>query len=208
MNTADIIDPLALATQGRELEGKLQQADLPRLLPLLFGSSGEKVGSGEEADVDREAGDVSYTLSFGVDEGGVPTVTGAVQASLVLQCQRCMEAMILPVDVNVRLGIVSSRKATEQLPGGYEPLVVPDADISVATLVEDELILALPVVAMHEIEACPQSKAFLGSRAGLKEGPDEIGPEGESTPKRENPFAVLAELKVDKKDHDRNTNED
>jgi uncharacterized protein len=201
----DIIEPLALATQGRELEGKLRQADLPRLLPLLFRSNGKvsangKVGSSKKEDADREAEDVFYMLSFGVDEGGVPIVTGGVQASLVLQCQRCMEAMVLPVAVNVRLGIVSSRKAAEQLPGGYEPLVVSEADISIATLIEDELILALPVVAMHAIEDCPQGEAYLGSRVG----PDEAGPADESTPKRENPFAVLAELTVDKKDHPKN----
>lgn len=199
VNTVDIIEPLALATQGRELEGKLRQADLPRLLPLLFRSNG-KVSSSKKEDAGREAEDVSYTLSFGVDEGGVPIVTGGVQASLVLQCQRCMEAMVLPVAVNVRLGIVSSRKAAEQLPGGYEPLVVSEADISIATLIEDELILALPVVAMHAIEDCPQGEAYLGSRAG----PDGAGPADESTPKRENPFAVLAELTVDKKDHPKN----
>ncbi len=193
MNTVDIIEPLALAAQGRELEGKLRQSDLPRLLPLLFSVNG-KVGSDKEKNIG--ATDVEYTLRFGLDEGGVPMVTGTVQTALVLECQRCMEGMTWPVAAKIRLGIASSRKAAEQLPASYEPLVVSEADITVATLIEDELILALPSIAMHEIDECPQGEAFLG----LKEGSEKVGPEDKSTPKRENPFAVLAELKVDKKD--------
>ena len=171
----DNIEPFALASHGRTFEGKVPLAELGRLLPLVRSTGGE----------------AEFALHFGVDEGGVPCVGGQVKATLVLQCQRCMEEMTFPVSIKVQLGLVTSREAAERLPDSYEPLVVTGDEISIASIVEDELILALPIVAMHEIEDCPQGVAFL---AMDKHGPDQ-DQDNILAPKRENPFAVLAKLK-------------
>jgi len=57
--------------------------------------------------------------------------------------------------------------------------------LRVATLVEDELLLSLPVVARHDDESpCrPTSQRF--------------GPDDEAVAERDNPFAVLERLKKD-----------
>ena len=168
----EIIEPLALAIQGRTMEGRIDVARLARLLPLLRSSEGEAV----------------YSLRFDRDEGGVPCVVGEVSATLVLQCQRCMEDMAYPVKAKVRLGIVTSRQTVEQLPDRYEPLLVSESDISVASIVEDELILALPIVAMHKTEECSSGEAYQ----------QQVVTQEDNTcakPQRENPFAVLAQLK-------------
>jgi uncharacterized protein len=99
------------------------------------------------------------------------------------------------VATRTRLGIVTSQTAAEQLPERYEPLLVPstdmedeaDSEITIATIVEDELILALPQVAMHKTDECPQGEAFLGSAKGE---------EDVAATQRENPFAVLSQLKT------------
>jgi len=177
MSTKGTIEPLALAAQGRTLEGCLPISSLLRLLPLL-------APGGPESSVQ---GDAEYVLEFGLDEGGSPRVAGWVKATLPLICQRCMESMGLPVLTRTRLGIVSSRAAAQQLPGCYDPLLMLDNEITVASIVEDELILALPQVAMHSNEECPQGEAFLniGDRQ-----------EDATTAQRENPFAVLSRLKT------------
>jgi uncharacterized protein len=169
----EIIEPLSLAARGRTLEGRIPLAALSRLVPLLQGAEGDAV----------------YRLHFEMDEGGVPRVNGQVEATLLLQCQRCMEAMPFPVSSRVRLGIVRDRQAAEQLPANLEPLLVSEEGITVAAIVEDELILALPVVAMHELEVCPQGEAFRTNPG------DDQGQGSADSEKRENPFAVLAQLK-------------
>lgn len=178
---AEIIEPRALATQGRVLEGSVKLATLKRVLPL----------------VRSDAGDVDYTLRFDIDEGGIPCVKGEVRATLMLQCQRCMEDMEYPVKAKVSLGIVPSREAAEQLPGKYEPLLESGDEISVTSIIEDELILALPLVAMHELEECPQAQAVAAQ-----------GEEDKSAPRRESPFAILAQLKEDGTQTHTNTDEE
>ena len=169
----DSIEPLALATQGRLIEGKVALKELKRLLPLLRSSSGE----------------VEFSLNFETDEAGIPRIRGKVQTMLSLQCQRCMEDMEFPVSSKVRLGIVPSREAAEHLPDNYEPLVCDD-ETTIVSVLEDELILALPIVAMHKVEDCPQGDAFSIQKDELEEGEMNNG-----STDRENPFAVLEQLK-------------
>jgi uncharacterized protein len=162
----ELIDPLSLAAKGRTLEGRIPLAKLARLGPSLQSTQGEAEAS----------------LRFGVDEAGMPNVTGRVRATLMLQCQRCMQAMAYAVDSQIRLGIVKSREAAERLPANYDPLLVSGEEMKAADIVEDELILALPIVAMHERADCPLGAEFQEQEA-------------DAEPKRENPFAVLAGLK-------------
>lgn len=169
----DVIEPFALARQGRTIEGKVPLAALARVVPLLQSVSG----------------DVEFSLHFDTDEAGLPRIRGRVNTTLVLQCQRCMEDMKYPVSVKTRLGIVASKEAAEHLPENYEPLVVTEEETSIVSLLEDELILALPIVAMHKIEDCPQGDAYTKDMDHEKEA------EKDANAIRENPFAVLAQLK-------------
>jgi len=171
----DVIEPFALARQGRTIEGKIAVADLPRVVPLL-------------RSVD---GDVEYSLHFDSDEAGIPRIRGKVSSTLIVQCQRCMEDMEYPVSVKTRLGIVASKEAAEKLPDNYEPLVVTGEETSIVSLLEDELILALPIVAMHEIEDCPQGDAIINNADHVKDAERE----NTASSARENPFAILAQLK-------------
>ncbi len=175
----DTIEPLALASSGRILEGRLPVSSLPRLLPLLV------------LDEATTSHDVEYLLEFGIDEGGTPRVTGSVSATLPVICQRCMTVMSLPVSTRTQLGIVSTREAAQQLPERYEPLLQTtdenDADISIASIIEDELILALPLVAMHNKEDCSQDAALMSTASEQ---------ENAAMTQRENPFAVLSQLKT------------
>lgn len=170
----NIIEPFELATQRRTLEGRLPVSSLPRLIQSLSTSDAEVLGHYQ----------VDYVLHFGVDEGGVPGITGTVQAVLPLECQRCMEQMEFPVSLELKLALVKTRQAAQQLPENYDPLLVlHDEEISVESIIEDELILALPQVAMHEVKDCPKGEAFLNIEDG-------------AAPQRKNPFAVLAQLKT------------
>ena len=189
----DNIEPFALATRGWTIEGKIPLAELQRLGTLVRSTQRQhndamSISGNPEGDLE---GNAEFTLSFDIDEGGVPRVGGHVSTILILQCQRCMEEMEYPVALKVQLGIVPSRQAAENLPDNYDPLVVSGDEITIASILEDELILAMPIVAMHENESCPQGEAFNNIASFGQEA--EVGNMAAS--KRENPFAVLAQLK-------------
>jgi len=101
-------------------------------------------------------------------------------------CQRCMKPMSVQVASEVSLGIVSSDARAAQLPEGFEPLIVEEEPIALARVVEDELILALPIVALHEDQACEPVLEELQAEA------DKIERQTEA---QTNPFAALSELK-------------
>lgn len=181
----DTIDPLALVSRERQIDGVLALSRMPRLQPLIRNSSDE----------------ARFRLRFQMEEGVIPTVKGVIESRFVLECQRCMGEMELPVTVKVHLGIVQTREQAERLPARMEPLLVSGgSEISIATIIEDELILALPTVAMHKIEDCPQGQKFLGAKQGSGEEPQASD--------RKNPFAALAQLKETLSADESNTDEE
>jgi len=162
----EFIEPLRLAELGRVLRGHLSLSRFRRLAQILSAADGE----------------AEVMLEFGTDERGRPQVTGTVKAELELICQRCLESMRLPVVAEVRLGLVSSEAEEDQLAPGFEAVPVGEGPVSVADIVEDELILGLPLVPMH-----PQTQCGAVEEYALDVG------EGAQAP--ESPFAVLASLK-------------
>lgn len=129
-----------------------------------------------------EHGGVEVALEFDIDEQGRPHVRGRIQAHLELVCQRCLEPMGVALDLEPHLGVVESEPEAEHLPEEYDPLVVGEDPLFLADLIEDELVLSLPIVPRHADERC----------AGVEGGKEQNDPAD-----RENPFAALAVLKRD-----------
>lgn len=127
--------------------------------------------------VDAE-GECRFSLEFGRDAMNQAFVEVRAEADLPLQCQRTLERYLHPVEVVQRLGLITSEAQEAALPEEMEPLLVPESgELRGIDLVEDELILALPVVPIN-----PDSSL-----------PDTIWPlEEEQKP---NPFTVLSALK-------------
>jgi uncharacterized protein len=131
-----------------------------------------------------DAGLAQYQLDFGRDEFGTAYVEVRVQAPLWLLCQRTLEPFVMPITVDSRLGLIRSERDEAALPGGYEPLLVAEDDkLNPIDVIEDELLLALPLVPVNPDSALPEEVAHLPAEAI----PAEARPD--------NPFAVLRELK-------------
>lgn len=156
------IDPRQLARKGQTLRGRLPISGMPRLVQALAESSGE----------------IEVELAFDL-EAGRYMVRGRLRTEVSLICQRCMEHMRLVIEAPVTLEVVGSDEAAAQVAEGYEPYTVAEDEIALGDMVEDELLLALPIVPMHEDMSC---QPLLRGEAG-----DES--------KRPNPFAVLGQLK-------------
>lgn len=159
----DHIEPLMLAESAAQLEGRLRLSACARLV----------------ADHGPQAGEARVVLAFGVDEDGVRFVFGRVQADLALTCNRCLEAFVAPVEAQVSLGIVCDLSGAERLPERYEPLIAGTEPLSLVDLVEDELLLAVPLAPAHPPGTCRAH----GAGATV------------SGPARQRPFAALAGYK-------------
>jgi len=124
-------------------------------------------------------GEVRFDLRFG-KEGKIAMVTGNVMAELELQCQCCLGPIAWPVSSRVKLAVVHSIDEADLLPESYEPLLLEEETILLVDILQEELLLSIPSIPQHgECDASAPKK--------LAQKPD--------TPKRPNPFAVLANLK-------------
>ena len=99
-------------------------------------------------------GEVTARLKFGM-RAGTRCLDGHVQAELVMRCERCLEPVSQLIESDFRFGLVTSEDEAELLPREFEPLLVTGTEVSLVDLVEDELLLSLPIVARHE-EACSE----------------------------------------------------
>jgi uncharacterized protein len=123
----------------------------------------------------------------------VPTAVGEAelwlhlqaQAPVWLSCQRCLQPFTVPLAIDQRLRFVRGEAQAEALDAEIEEDVLAlSKSLDLRELVEDELLLALPIVPRHGV--CPQPLPLLQGDAAP---PDEA-------PERENPFAALQGLKL------------
>jgi len=168
------VDPWLLAERGRVIAGELDLVRLPRLAEVLHDGQGV----------------VRFELDFGRDANNRVRITGFVRAGLGLECQRCLETIKLPVDSRLDLVVIQVPAEAERIPEECEPVLIENGGLSVADLIEDELLLAIPQVPMHAPELCSMYRFGKDKQEqkGGREDDDMI-----------NPFAILSSLKTDKK---------
>ncbi|MEY3202416.1 MAG: hypothetical protein RIR70_1966 [Pseudomonadota bacterium] len=162
-----IIEPAEFARRGDVRSGMVALSLLPRLSQAVLGAKGEIAwqASGEVAQI------------TGLPEAGRGWFLNLhICAVVTLSCQRCLEAFELPVDISTRILMVPE---TRPLPD--EELEIEDFDaipvgreLNLAELIEDELLLSLPLAPRHA-ECAP--------------------PEPAEKSDKQSPFAVLAHLK-------------
>ncbi|MGB5177781.1 MAG: YceD family protein [Gammaproteobacteria bacterium] len=162
----DRLDLIATAEAGRKLRGTVSIGSLERLLPVLVSDEGE----------------LQVEMELGKDPDGTRYLAGSIRGEVLLRCQRCLDKMTLPLDLNFRLGLVSSDAAAGALPDRFEPLLVTAEPAHIADVIAEEVLLAIPIVPRHSDRLACQE--FVR---------DYTPPESEQ---RKNPFAVLAGLKL------------
>lgn len=140
-----------------------------------------------EESLSNTDGDVAVSLQFGHDANGRRRISGALRTRVQLQCQRCLEDLVLDLDVPMDVLVLASDAAARALPRELEAVVVEgDEELDLLTLVEDELILSLPIVPMHEEQDCNRALERLNQAPAP------------GTEQQESPFAKLRALKLGK----------
>lgn len=148
MNIEHPVDIFALCADQQALSGRLPLALLTRFA----------------TEVTELDGDIGFVVSGLVNEEGHAVVRVQAQGSAPMLCQRCAEPLVHLIDVDNSLQVVRSEAelddeeaelaAVQAGTAGLEK-IVGSQSFDVLGLIEDEIILALPVVVAHEV--CTQS---------------------------------------------------
>jgi uncharacterized protein len=158
------IDALGLARSGGGVELEFEVARFTRLRDRLATPEGR----------------VRVRADFGVT-GRWPVAKLAVAGEVVLACQRCLGTMRRRVASETNL--VFAEESADSLPDGYEPAEGDPRRLDLAALVEDELLLSLPVVPQHGV----------GERCELPHG-GAAAPDAAAEGATRRPFAGLKDL--------------
>ena len=109
------------------------------------------------------------------------------KATLPLTCQRCLGAVATALEVDQRYRFVADEDtAMLEDDQSEEDLLVMAPQFDLLEVLEDELLMALPLVPMHE--TCPETPVFSA-------GESELAQQEDAKP---HPFAALAQLKKPK----------
>ncbi len=169
------LDIRAFAQAGGELQGHSPLAQWPRLL-------GEQMAGAQARD---------HAVRWRLQGHATPVAGGPsrigltlwAEVDLPLQCQRCLGPVVETIGAEREFVFVADEATAEALDDELEEdVLVLSRDFDALALVEDELILALPLVPRHEV--CPQDVPLEAVDEGF-----------EAAGERPNPFAALAALK-------------
>lgn len=164
MSAAAVIDTLEFARGGQQLRGSLAVVDLKRLEDILFDTQGR----------------LEYALRGGRDARTRPQIEVEVEGLLHLQCQRCLDVLEYAAEVkNTLLVVPAGAPADDELDDPEGPDVIESQpELDVAGLIEDEVLLSLPLAPRHPEGAC---------RSRLETNDDAV--------QKRSPFAQLAALR-------------
>jgi len=168
MYARPFIDSLDFASNRREISGEVPIYELVRLQDLL----------------ENQQGKLAYIIRGGVDDQGNHYLDVSATGRCRVRCQRCMEGMDYPLRIDTRLMLrdQESLDTEEQLAGqpGHEQefdSILADDHLDVPGLLEDEILLSLPIAPRHEQGAC------------------QVAGVGNTHQEERRPFAALAKLK-------------
>jgi uncharacterized protein len=167
----------ALAESGQPLSGSTLLQNMKRLTP--------------ESNAEGADSTINWKLAAELRPGSGGQLDVWLQmkanASLALTCQRCMAPVQTPISVDQWYRFVATEEvAMAEDDASDEDLLVMSPQFDALEVLEDELLMALPLVPMHQV--CPSTPAFSAGQAEMVE----------LAPEKPNPFAALAQLKKTK----------
>ena len=178
---------------GCQAAGLVRVSQLPRMLNEVPAEAPER----ESAFTWQAEGATQPELQDDGTEGPQPYLRLAIHGSAWLECQRCLTPYLQAFNVDATYRIVNTEAEAEEFPLEEDEVdvIVGSAHFDLIDLIEEELLLSLPLVPKHEV--CPEVHESLVSGVAGDEG-DEAGEdqaEEGGEPARPNPFAALEALK-------------
>ena len=125
-------------------------------------------------------------LEFGREQG-LSVAQVALRGTLGLTCQRCMQALPFELDTDSRVALVASEAEAAAVPETWETFQAEDGVLRLPELIAEEVLLALPIVPLHEPDACALALPAAAAAAA-------VAPEVPAEAATTRPFADLKAL--------------
>ena len=154
MQKSFIINNLEFAQNQLTLSDSLLPVQLPRLAEIL---------------ANKDKTQVQFQLLGTGKQFRQPSLHLTIKANLALTCQRCLDEMLVNLNLNFDY-LISSTEISEAEENDEIDWLEASHEMDVCALIEDELLLALPIAPTHAHDC---------SKASMQSG------------EKPNPFAVL-----------------
>lgn len=141
---ADVIDASASGAGGNAWQRHFQLGELPRL---------REAGALPGTQIDLSLHSVQHDEDIELE--------GELDGRLMLTCQRCMQAAEFELHEPIALRVVRDEEhaASHGEHGGEQEYVIADPTrLDLRWLSEEQALLAMPLVPMHEPDQCPQAQ--------------------------------------------------
>jgi len=189
------LDLFEFARSKRQAAALVRVSQLPRMLNEVPAEAPER----ESAFTWQAEGTTQPELQDDGTEGPQPYLRLAIHGAAWLECQRCLAPYKQAFNVDATYRIVNTEAEAEEFPLDEDEVdvIVGSTHFDLIDLIEEELLLNLPLVPKHDV--CPEVHESLVSGVAGEEGEgDEAGEDGAEEggePDRPNPFAALEALK-------------
>lgn len=127
------IDPWLFARSRRILSGKYNLAQSQELSAWA-----------------KEDAPMRFYLEGYYDKENQAHLKGELNVSLELTCQRCLQTLQWQADIPFDYLLLRSQTQEEQIEDGRETLVCANEEFDLAWFLEEEVLLAMPMIAKHE----------------------------------------------------------
>ncbi|MCH8334889.1 MAG: DUF177 domain-containing protein [Proteobacteria bacterium] len=140
-------EELAECGQAFELQGKIE--DFRRLIEITEADLKSVAEHRRPREWRAAAVNIRLGFTWADARREIPALEGEISTTIVAVCQRCLEPFDLPLEMTLKMLLLKSADATT-VQAGFEIWEVKGETVRPLDIVEDALIMALPLSAVHE----------------------------------------------------------
>ena len=82
---------------------------------------------------------------------GPRIVSGELQCEVSMICRRCLQPVTLVLEGSIQWGLVFSEREMRSLDQDLDPILVEEGQLFLRKAIEDEMVLLLPIMPMHDV---------------------------------------------------------
>jgi uncharacterized protein len=130
---------------------------------------------------------VHIELNFTLSRTKQRLISGKLKAEVNVFCQRCLKPLGIELTDDIKLALVRDEEAAKGLEAELDPWIFEGFKMDPAELIEEQLILCMPLVSYHHSGDCINSRNYVSGASAAESHTDARA--------SESPFAVLKSLK-------------
>ena len=135
------IDHRKLARQGQTLKCSLPKQHFVRFSEILA----------------EDDGDIKVELVFSKGKQDRTQIHGSLSSIIKLVCQNCLKPFSFILECPIDLEIVANESEVAGVGEGIDLIVAEDSEIKLAEILEDELLMSVPMIPRHPQVRCPDN---------------------------------------------------